>query len=117
MRSWRRHVYRALMVGTVLGAALGLTGLTARPAWAERGEMAMIETRAPLEDQTESGLNAALKKALEKAIRGAAAMGLGQVQVSGAYRGAGFVAVQVLATTPDETADLDASESERFSLK
>ena len=44
-------------------------------------------------------------------------MGLGQVQVSGAYRGAGFVAVQVLATTPDETADLDASESERFSLK
>jgi hypothetical protein len=86
-------------------------------AWAEPADMAVIETRAPLEDQSEGGINAALKKALEKAIRGAAAMGLGQVQVSGAYRGAGFVAVQVLATTPDEAAWSDEPQDGRLSYK
>ncbi len=117
MTTWWRRMARVAMMGTVLVAALGWTVLTASPAWAEPGEMAVIETRAPLEDQSDSGINAALKKALEKAIRGAAAMGLGQVQVSGAYRGAGFVAVQVLATVPDETADRDDPQTQRFSLK
>jgi hypothetical protein len=117
MRTCWRHACRTAVVGTVLGAALGWTALTAPPAWAEPGDMAVIETRAPLEDQSESAMNAALKKALEKAIRGAAAMGLGQVEVSGAYRGAGFVAVQVLATTPDEAAGSDGPPDGRFSYK
>lgn len=117
MRTWRRQACRAALVRTVLGAALGWTVLMAPSAWAEPGDMAVIETRAPLEDQSDSGINAALKKALEKAVRGAAAMGLGQVQVSGAYRGAGFVAVQVLATTPDEAAWSDEPQDGRFSYK
>jgi hypothetical protein len=117
MTTWRKRMYRAVMVGTVLGAALGWTVLTAPPACAAPGEMAMIETRAPLTDQSDSGINAALKNALERAIRGAAAMGLGQVQVSGAYRGNGFVAVQVLATTPDEAASGGPAEPDLFSSK
>ena len=117
MRTWWRHSCRAAMVGTVLGVALGWAVLMAPSAWAEAGDMAVIETRAPLEDQSDSAINAALKKALEKAIRGAAAMGLGQVEVSGAYRGAGFVAVQVLATTPDESAGSHGPPDGRFSYK
>lgn len=102
MVNWPRQVYRAIVVATGLGAALMGMVLMAPSAWAEPGEMAVIETRAPLEDESDSGINAALKKALEKAIRGAAAMGLGQVQLSGAYRGPSYVVVQILATTPTE---------------
>ena len=44
------------------------------------------------------GVNAALRKALERAIRGASAMGLEQVKINGAFRAPGFVVVQILAT-------------------
>jgi hypothetical protein len=101
MRSWPRR-YRAVVMGTVLGAALMGLALMAPSVWAEPDDMAVIETRAPLEDESDGSINAALKKALEKAIRGAAAMGLGQVEVSGAYRGPSYVVVQILATTPLE---------------
>jgi hypothetical protein len=116
MTTWPRQVYRAVVMATVLGAALVGMVLVAPSAWAEPGEMAVIETRAPLEDESDSGINAALKKALEKAIRGAAAMGLGQVQISGAYRGPSYVVVQILATTPtEEGAQGDGLEPGRWS--
>jgi hypothetical protein len=116
MVNWPRQVYRAIVVATGLGAALMGMVLMAPSAWAEPGEMAVIETRAPLEDESDSGINAALKKALEKAIRGAAAMGLGQVQLSGAYRGPSYVVVQILATTPtEEGAQGDGPEPGRWS--
>jgi hypothetical protein len=70
--------------------------------WAEPNEMAVIETRASLEDESSDGINAALRKALEKAIRGAAAMGLGQARITGAYRGPSFVVIQILATSETE---------------
>ena len=116
MTTWPRQVYRAVVMGTVLGAAVMGVAVMAPSVWAEPDDMAVIETRAPLEDESDSGINAALKKALEKAIRGAAAMGLGQVEVSGAYRGPSYVVVQILATTPlEEGARGDGPEPGRRS--
>ena len=107
MTTWPRQVLHNVGRAAVLGAALMGMLLMAPPVWAEPGEMAVIETRAPLEDESDGGINAALRKALEKAIRGAAAMGLGQVQISGAYRGPSYVVVQILATTQSEEGATD----------
>jgi hypothetical protein len=116
MTTWPRQVFRNVKMAAVLGAALMGILLVAPSVWAEPGEMAVIETRAPLEDDSDSGINAALKKALEKAIRGAAAMGLGQVQISGAYRGPSYVVVQILASTQaEEGAKSDGRELGRWS--
>jgi len=100
MKTPPRRAFRGMGLGIVLGAAafMGLGPLAPSPVWAEP-EMAIIETRAALEEESSDGVNAALRKALEKAIRGAAAMGLGQVRINGAYRGPSFVVVQILATT------------------
>jgi hypothetical protein len=92
-----------MALAAALGTAFMAMLLMAPSVWADPGEMAVIETRAPLEDDSDDGINAALKKALERAIRGAAAMGLGSVQISGAYRGPSYVAVQILATVAGET--------------
>jgi hypothetical protein len=103
--SWSGRMLRGLGSVAVLGAVL--VGLTLAPSavGAEPREMAIIETRATLEEDSEEGVNGALRKALEKAIRGAAAMGLERVQVKGAYRGPGFVMVQILAISEaDESA-------------
>jgi hypothetical protein len=103
--SWPGRMLRGLGSVAVLGAVL--VGLTLAPSavGAEPREMAIIETRATLEEDSEEGVNGALRKALEKAIRGAAAMGLERVQVKGAYRGPGFVMVQILAISEaDESA-------------
>lgn len=102
MKTWPR-AFRGMGLGAVLGAAafMGLGPLASPPVWAEP-EMAIIETRANLEEESSDGVNAALRKALEKAIRGAAAMGLGQVRINGAYRGPSFVVIQILATPETE---------------
>jgi hypothetical protein len=91
-------------LAVVLGAAalLALGPMAPSSVWAEPSEMAVIETRASLEDESSDGINAALRKALEKAIRGAAAMGLGQARITGAYRGPSFVVIQILATSETE---------------
>ena len=103
MKTWPRRAFRAMGLGVVLGAAafMGLGPLAPPPVWAGP-EMAIIETRANFEEESSDGVNAALRKALEKAIRGAAAMGLGQVRISDAYRGPSFVVIQILATTETE---------------
>ena len=103
MKTWPRQAFRRMGLGVVLGAAafMGLGPLAPPPAWAEP-EVAINETRPAIEDESSDGVNAALRKALEKAIRGAAAMGLGQVRISGAYRGPSFVVIQILATTETE---------------
>src|SRR5262245_19059666 len=109
MTNWPRQGVRTTTLAAVLGAALMAMLLMAPSAWAAPTEMAVIETRAVLENDSDDGIDAALQKALERAIRGAAAMGLGTVQISGAYRGPGYVVVQVLATVAGETEEPDGT--------
>ena len=88
---------RALWMPLLLGGAVWL----AAPAVA-RGEpesVALIETTVPLEDSSEEGIAAAVSRALENAVRGAAAMGLNWVQLRRAYRAGDHIGVQVLAAT------------------
>lgn len=98
MRTWPRQVWDTVRLATVLGAALMGVALVAPSVRADTEEMAVIETRASIEEDSDGGVNAALRKALERAIRGAAAMGLEQVQINGAFRAPGYVVVQILAT-------------------
>lgn len=109
MTTWPRQGVRAMTMAAVLGTALMTMLFMAPSVWAAPSEMAVIETRAVLESDSDDGIDAALKKALEQAIRGAAAMGLGAVQISGAYRGPGYVVVQILATTPGEAEGSEGS--------
>lgn len=106
MKTWPRQVWSILGLATVLGAALMSVALVTPSVWADtadkvdaadKEEMAVIETRASIEEDSDGGVNAALRKALERAIRGASAMGLEQVQINGAFRAPGFVVVQILA--------------------
>ena len=109
MTNWPRQDARTMTLTAILGTALMAMLGMAPPAWAAPSEMAMIETRAALDNDSDDGIDAALKKALERAIRGAAAMGLGTVQISGAYRGPGYVVVQILATVAGETEEPDGA--------
>jgi|RhiMetdeSRZDD1v2_1073273.scaffolds.fasta_scaffold46688_3 hypothetical protein len=113
MTNWPRQGVRTMTLAAVLGAALMALLLMAPSAWAAPTEMAVIETRAVLESDSDDGIDAALKKALERAVRGAAAMGLGTVQISGAYRGPGYVVVQILATVAGETDESDGTAPPR----
>lgn len=113
MTNWPRQGVRTMTLAAVLGAALMAMLLMAPSAWAAPTEMAVIETRAVLESDSDDGIDAALKKALERAVRGAAAMGLGTVQISGAYRGPGYVVVQILATVAGETDEPDGTAQPR----
>ena len=59
--------------------------------------MAAIEATAPLGDLSEEGVKAAIVTAVQKAARGALAMGLPWLHVQGAYVRPGYVSVQVVA--------------------
>lgn len=59
--------------------------------------MAAIEATAPLGDQSEEGVKAAIVTAVQKAARGALAIGLPWLHVQGAYVRPGYVGVQVVA--------------------
>jgi len=74
--------------------AVGLIGLTASPAFAG---MAAIETTAPLTDQSEDSVKAAVTQAVEQAMQGAKAMGLPRVELRGARVLQGAVTVLVIA--------------------
>ena len=78
--------------------ALGLIGLTASPAV---GGLAAIETTAPLADQSEESVKAAVTKAVEQAMEGARAMGLPRVELRGARVLPGAVSVLVIAKDVD----------------
>ena len=109
MSTWPRQGWERVKWAAVLGAALMGVALMAPSARADTEEMAVIETRAAIEADSDDGVNAALRKALERAIRGAAAMGLGQVQVNGAFRAPGYVVVQILARPDDGSTSGDES--------
>ena len=61
--------------------------------------VALIETTVPLEDTSDTGIRAAVDRAIDSAVRGALAMGLSWVQLQRAYVAGGYVGVQVLAAT------------------
>jgi len=87
-----------------------LTLVVAAPAGAT---MVRIETAATLSDQSDTSLDAALKQAVEKSIRGAAAMGLSFVWLDQAFVFRGRVVVRMLATDedPEDEDDTGIGES------
>ena len=85
------------------------------------GEMAAIEATAPLDDPSPSdeAVREAIAIAVQKAARGAVAMGLPWVHVRAAYVRPGYVGVRVLATasaapapSPDDELDGRSGDSE-----
>jgi hypothetical protein len=75
--------------------AVALIGVTASPALAG---MAAIETAAPLADQSDDSVRAAVSQAVEQAVQGAKAMGLPLVELRGARVLEGAVTVLVIAS-------------------
>jgi hypothetical protein len=80
--------------------------------------VAAIETTAPLADQSEDSIKAAIQQAVLSAVRGAVAMGLQWVQVRKARVFTDLVSVQILASDhepegEEEHAPDDGAESAR----
>jgi hypothetical protein len=73
-------------------------------------EMAAIEATAPLDGTAPSdeAVKAAIAVAVQKAARGAIAMGLPWLHVQAAYVRVGYVGVQVLAMARPSDAELDS---------
>lgn len=92
---------------TCSGRALWMSMLIGGGAWlsvpsiahSAPDGVALIETTVPLEDTSDAGVNAAVTRALNSAVRGARAMGLSWVQLQRAYVSGDHVGVQVLAAT------------------
>ena len=78
--------------------AMGLIGVTASPALAG---MAAIETTAPLKDESEASVKAAVNQAVEQAMQGAKAMGLPKIELRGARVVPGAVTVLIIAKDVD----------------
>ena len=93
------------IAGLVL--ALVMVVLLGSPAMAR---VAAIQTTAALRDHSEESITEALQKAFDDALRGAAAMGLPQVQIDDAVilPERNSVAVRILAA--DSEGELDAEE-------
>lgn len=86
--------------------ALGLFLCGGSPAGAGG---ALIETTAPLADRSEESVKAAVIAAIDKAVRGASAMGFAWFQLRDAQVTEHEVAVQILATDeePSATEEVD----------
>lgn len=97
----------------LLGAtiAFGLFVCAAQPAALAGG--ALIETTAPLADRSEAAVKAAVIAAIDKAVRGAVAMGFAWVQLRDAQVAGDEVAIQILATDegPGDAAEVDPGET------
>ena len=89
-----------MVVVVVLGLILGVVP----PGEAT---VASIETTAPLQDHAEQTVQAALKEAVDAAVKGAAAMGLPWVHLNRAVVLADVVAVQILATYTAPETEMD----------
>jgi hypothetical protein len=70
---------------------------------------ALIEVTAPLADRTEDSVKIAVMTAIDKAVRGAAAMGFAWFELRDAQLSGDEVAVQILATDdePDPVEEID----------
>jgi hypothetical protein len=97
------------MTRMLLGAmlALGLILCSTRPEALASG--ALIETTAPLPDRSEESVKAAVMAAIDRAVRGAAAMGYAWFQLRDAQLSEDEVTVQILATEdePDSANEVD----------
>jgi hypothetical protein len=96
-----RSERRITTMSRALGAgafALGLLLCGGNPAVAGG---ALIETTAPLADRSEESVKAAVIAAIDKAVRGASAMGFAWFQLRDAQVTEHEVAVQILATDKD----------------
>jgi hypothetical protein len=89
-----------MVVVVVLGFILGVVSLG-------EATVARIETTAPLQDHAEQTVQAALKEAVDAAVKGAAAMGLPWVHLNRAVVLADVVAVQILATDTAPETEMD----------
>src|SRR5215470_4888622 len=96
------------MTRMMFGATLAL-GLIAGVPRMARADSALIQTTAPVLDGSEDAVKAAVVTAVEKAMRGASAMGFAWVQLRGAQVLGPDVVVQILATNdePDDVTEVD----------
>jgi hypothetical protein len=77
-------------------------------------DTATIEATAPIVEPSEAGVKAAIAHAVQKAARGALAMGFTWLHVQNAYVRPGYVGVQVVAMTRAPEDESEASpEPER----
>ncbi len=93
----------------VLPLALALLAVT--PALAR---VAAIETTAPLTDQSDESIRAAIRQAVLTAVRGAMAMGFQWVQVRQALVYTDLVSVKVLASDREPEGDQDPAPEEEI---
>jgi hypothetical protein len=91
----RRVAMRGVRTWAVV---MGLIGVAASPALAG---MAAIETTAPLTDESEASVKAAVNQAVEQAMQGAKAMGLPKIELRGARVLPGAVTVLIIAKDVD----------------
>jgi hypothetical protein len=91
-----------------LALALLLMSAMVSPAWAR---VVVIEATVPLADESEETLRSAVKKAIENAVRGAAALGLRSLQVNGARVFSNALVLRLIATD-DDPADTDPDDPE-----
>jgi len=91
-----------------LALALLLMSAMVSPAWAR---VVVIEATVPLADESEETLRSAVKKAIENAVRGAAALGLRSLQVNGARVFSNALVLRLIATD-DDPADTDPDHPE-----
>jgi hypothetical protein len=89
------------MIRTLVVAmlALGLLVSSGQPPAMAGG--ALIETTAPLADRSEESVKTAVTAAIDKAVRGASAMGFAWFQLRDAQISGNEVAIQILATDED----------------
>ena len=94
------------MTRMLVGATLAW-GLFACVAQTARGDSALIETTAPLLDDSRDAVSTAVVSAIEKAVRGASAMGFAWVELRAAQVLGHEVVIQILATDddPDDAAE------------
>ena len=96
------------MTRMIFGATLAL-GLLAGAARVTHADSALIQTSAPLLDGSEDAVKVAVVTAVQKAMRGASAMGFAWVQLRGAQVLGHDVVVQILATNdePDDATEVN----------
>lgn len=83
----------AVVLGGLLAFGLVLMGPSPGAT-----ELAVIETSAPLTEQTDEAIKDAVWKAVKRAVRGAMAMGLPRVELRGARVFDDMVTIEIVAT-------------------
>jgi len=93
------------MMRTVFGVTLAL-GLLVCAAQTATASGAVIQTTAPLSDGSDESVKVAMASAIDRAVRGASAMGFSWVQLQDARIAEHEVVVEILATDDDPDQDV-----------